>query len=131
MNAKGKLKAMLILDRFDRGVISATNFTWEYIAEKVGCSRQTLWRDQEIYLRYGELSNKLSSKKKVKNDERQNARRASEKERLSLYKEKVSDLENKLEVAQIRIIELQRILLQNDIDPYQVFTRSFKKHKQA
>jgi hypothetical protein len=117
------------MDLFERGVVSAKLFAWKYFETLAGRHRATLWRDVGVRNRYREVkarlvrdidgSTSLTSVQK---------RRASDQQRIRMLESDILGLRKQLEVAQARLVEMQVILADRNIDPSVVLEKRLRKH---
>ena len=118
-------KAYDILSRFERQLIEAKKFKWDYITDRVAASKVTLWRNKDFKAEYDRVQGLV--KGYIHGDKEYSLERsqASETEKqIKLLKDRIEHLEKELDRERERLAYAAMIARQSNIDPMQFIDKS-------
>lgn len=111
-------EAFQLLSQFERQVIDASNFNWNFLVESLGISKPTLWRNKEFrseHERVGKLVEKYKQGK-AKYDLENSILSKKDQEIIDL-KRKIEELELQLDHERERLAYAALVARQHNIDP--------------
>lgn len=110
--------AFKILSQFERQLIPAHEFGWEYITSRVKPSKATLWRNLEFRDEFVRVKKLVGAYKKGKAGYDLNASKESTKDaEINKLKRKIEELESQLSRERERLAYAAVVARRENIDP--------------
>ncbi len=118
-------KAYDILSRFERQLIEAKEFKWDYITDRVAASKVTLWRNKDFKAEYDRVQGLVKGYIHGEKEYSLERSQASQTEKqIKLLKDRIQQLEKELERERERLAYAAMIARQNNIDPMRFIDKS-------
>jgi hypothetical protein len=111
-------KAFKILSHFERQIIPAEDFGWEYLTNRVKPSKPTLWRNREFRDEFNRVQKLVRAYKTGKANYNLKASKESVKDaEIVKLKRQVEDLKSQLSRERERLAYASTVARRSNIDP--------------
>ena len=110
--------ALDLLEKFERQVIDPEKMSWNYLVEHVGFSRATLWRNEKIKDKYGEVTKYLVKVKSASSpftyEKQQHIKTKQRIDQLKLDKER---MQIEIDTLKEQLAYVAYVATQKELDP--------------
>jgi len=118
-------KAYDILSHFERQLIEAKKFKWDYITDRVEASKVTLWRNKDFKAEYTRVQAIVKGYIHGEKEYSLERSQATQTEmQIKLLKDRIKQLEKELERERERLAYAAMVARQNNIDPMRFIDKS-------
>lgn len=118
-------KAYNILAHFERQLIEAKEFKWDYITDRAAASKVTLWRNKDFKAEYDRVQAIVKGYIHGEKEYSLERSQASQTEKqIKFLKDRIEQLEKELNRERERLAYATMVARQNNIDPMRFIDES-------